>query len=141
METKPQVLVLDDEGLVGKRLTSVLGRIGCDVEAFDDPQQALRRTDEKEFDIVVTDVVMGDVDGIQVLERVHAACPRTRVILITAYAMMSMARRAMERGAYDFVAKPFRPEEIREVVLRAARELGFELNGAELGEANPDEAP
>lgn len=141
METKPQVLVLDDEGLVGKRLTSVLGRIGCDVEAFDNPQEALRRTDEKEFDIVVTDVVMGDVDGIQVLERVHAASPRTRVILITAYAMMSMARRAMERGAYDFVAKPFRPEEIREVVLRAARELGFELNEVEPGEANSNEAP
>ena len=136
MKARPQVLVLDDEGLVGKRLTSVLGRIGCDVEAFDDPHQALQRTGDKEFDIVVTDVVMGDVDGIQVLERVRAECPRTKVILITAYAMMSMARRAMERGAYDFVAKPFRPEEIREVVLRAARELGFQLDAA-----GPDQAP
>jgi len=139
MKAKPQILVLDDEGLVGKRLTSVLRRVGCDVEAFDDPHQALQRTAEKEFDIVVTDVVMGDVDGIQVLERVRAACPRTRVILITAYAMMSMARRAMERGAYDFVAKPFRPEEIREVVMRAAGELGFTLDTPDSEEAQSEQ--
>jgi DNA-binding NtrC family response regulator len=128
MNPKPQVLVLDDEPLVGKRLGRVLGRMGCEVEAFDEPQDALRRVAEKEFDLVVTDVVMGEVDGIQVLEEVRSRCTRTKVIMITAYAMMSMARRAMERGAYDFVAKPFVPAEIRSVVARAARELGFELN-------------
>jgi DNA-binding NtrC family response regulator len=128
MNPKPQVLVLDDEPLVGKRLGRVLGRMGCEVEAFDDPRDALRRVAEKEFDLVVTDVVMGEVDGIQVLEEVLGRSSRTKVIMITAYAMMSMARRAMERGAYDFVAKPFVPAEIRSVVVRATRELGFELN-------------
>ncbi len=127
MNPTPQVLVLDDEALVGKRLGLVLGRMGCSVEAFDDPHDALKRIAEKEFDLVVTDVVMGDVDGIQVLEQVRARCPRTKVIMITAYAMMSMARKAMERGAYDFVAKPFVPAEIRAVVRRAAGELGFDL--------------
>jgi DNA-binding NtrC family response regulator len=125
------VLVLDDEALVGKRLGLVLGRMGCEVEAFDDPHGALRRIAEKDFDLVVTDVVMGEIDGIQVLEQVLARCPRTKVIMITAYAMMSMARRAMERGAYDFVAKPFVPAEIREVVARAARDLGFDLTASD----------
>jgi DNA-binding NtrC family response regulator len=131
METRPQVLVLDDEALVGKRLGRVLGRIGCDVEALDDPHVALERISEKAFDIVVTDVVMGEVDGIQILEQVLAGSPRTKVIMITAYAMMSMARKAMDRGAYDFVAKPFGTEEIRTVVVRAARDLGFSLSDAD----------
>jgi DNA-binding NtrC family response regulator len=125
-----EVLVLDDEPLVGKRLKSVLLKMGCGVEAFDDPKAALARIDEKEFDIVITDVVMGEVDGIQVLERVRIRSPGAKVIIMSAYAMMAMARKAMERGAYDFIAKPFVPEEMRAIVARAARDLGFELTGA-----------
>jgi len=121
------VLVLDDEPLVGKRLKVVLTKMGCEVEAFDDPMAALVRIDEKEFDIVITDVVMGEVDGLQVLDRVQHKSPRSKVIIITAYAMMAMARKAMEKGAFDFVAKPFVPSEMRSVVARAAHALGVEL--------------
>jgi DNA-binding NtrC family response regulator len=121
------VLVVDDEELVGKRLTHVLSRMGCQVEAFDEPRTALSRIQEKEFHLVITDVIMGEVDGIQVLEKVRARWPQSKVIMITAYAMMSMARKAMDLGAYDFIAKPFVPEEIRTVVTRAARDLGFDL--------------
>jgi DNA-binding NtrC family response regulator len=81
------------------------------------------RLDEKDFDIVITDVVMGDVDGIQVLEHVMERTSRTRVIVITAFAMMEMARKAMERGAFDFIAKPFTPDEIRAIVTKAAEAL------------------
>jgi DNA-binding NtrC family response regulator len=127
MQRNLQVLVLDDEPLVGKRLGIVLRRLGCEVEAFDDPQAALLRIDDKRFDLVISDVVMGDVDGLQVLERVKSRWPESKVIMITAYAMMAMARKAMEKGAYDFVAKPFVPEEIRAVVARAAQEVGIPL--------------
>ncbi len=116
-----EVLVLDDEPIVIKSLRMALGKIGCAVEVFDNPEDALRRLDEKTFDIVVTDVVMGDVDGIQVLEHVKDRSPRTKVIIMTAFAMMEMARRAMERGAFDFIAKPFNAEEIRAIVVKAAR--------------------
>jgi len=117
------VLVLDDEPIVGKRLKAVLGKIGCQVETFTDPLRAFDRIAEKQFHIVVTDIVMGEIDGIQVLERVIEKWPQTKVIMITGYAMMAMARRAMERGAFDFIAKPFKPEELRAVVTRAAAEL------------------
>lgn len=130
MANNVNVLVLDDEPLVGKRLKSVLAKMGCEVEAFDDPRAALARIDEKEFDIVITDVVMGEVDGIQVLERVRVRSPRAKVIIMSAYAMMAMARKAMERGAYDFIAKPFVPEEMRTIVGNAVRDLGLELTGA-----------
>jgi DNA-binding NtrC family response regulator len=118
-----QVLVLDDEPIVGKSLNMALGKLGFAVEVFEDPARALSRLDEKKFDIVITDIVMGDIDGIQVLERVRQTSSRTKVILITAFAMMEMARKAMERGAFDFLAKPFDASEIRAVVSRAVDAL------------------
>ena len=117
------VLVLDDEPIVIKTLQMALKKLGCAVEVFQDPERALERLGEKEFDIVVTDVVMGDVDGIQVLEHVMERTPRTKVIIITAFAMMEMARKAMEFGAFDFIAKPFTPDEIRAIVTKAAEAL------------------
>ncbi|RLB54773.1 MAG: response regulator [Deltaproteobacteria bacterium] len=121
-EGKIKVMVLDDEHIAVKTLQRVLGKAGYQVEAFEDPHQALARLEETCFDIVVTDVVMGDIDGIQVLNKVRQVCPQTRVIIITAFAMMEMARKAMEKGAFDFVAKPFDAQAIREVVDRAARQ-------------------
>jgi DNA-binding NtrC family response regulator len=114
-----EVLVLDDEPIVGKSLKMALGKLGLVVEVFVDPALAMKRIDEKTFDVVVTDVVMGDIDGIQVLERVMQRSPRTKVIIITAFAMMEMARKAMERGAFDFIAKPFDAAEIRAIVSKA----------------------
>jgi DNA-binding NtrC family response regulator len=113
---------------VGKRLKQALSKTGCEVEAYDDPAVAFRRLDEKEFDVVISDVVMGEIDGMQVLERVRQRFPRAKVIMITGYAMMSMARSAMEKGAFDFIAKPFTPDDLRSVVARAAAELGKPLD-------------
>ena len=93
---------------------------------FTDPKSALQRIDEKRFDIVVTDVVMGDIDGIQVLNHVMRKSPRTKVIIMTAFAMMDLARKAMELGAFDFIAKPFDVDDIRDVVLKAASTLRSE---------------
>jgi DNA-binding NtrC family response regulator len=117
------VLVLDDEPIVIKSLKIALRKIGCVVEIFQDPELALSRLEEKSFDIVVTDVVMGDIDGIQILEHVMERSPKTKVIIMTAFAMMEMARKAMDRGAFDFIAKPFDTEEIRAVVAKAAEAI------------------
>ncbi len=125
---KLRVLVVDDEPIVGRRLIQALSKMGCEVEALDDPSAVLRRVDEKEFDVVISDIVMGDIDGLQILDRVLQRFPRTRVIMITGYAMMSMARSAMEKGAFDFIAKPFKPDDLRSVVARAAVELGIPLD-------------
>ncbi len=124
-----EVAVIDDEPIVGKRLQSLLGRAAYKIETFTDPRAAIARIDEKDFDIVISDIVMGEVDGIRVLEHVLSRTPRAKVIMITGYAMMSMARRAMDRGAFDFIAKPFKPDELRQVVERAAAELGEAVDG------------
>jgi DNA-binding NtrC family response regulator len=126
MERELEVLVLDDEPIVGKRLAPVLAKVGCRVEVFEDPRAALDRIADKEFDIVVTDVRMDEIDGLQVLEAVAAKSVRTKVIMITGYAMMSLARQAMDKGAFDFIAKPFTPDELRVVVIKAAQALAEE---------------
>jgi DNA-binding NtrC family response regulator len=108
-----EVMVVDDEPTVGKRLAPALAKIGCAVETFVDPLQAMYRIDEKEFDIIITDVVMKEATGVQVLEHAMKRSPHTRVIIITGFAMMSLAREAMEKGAFDFVAKPFHIDDLR----------------------------
>ena len=128
MSEKLQVLLLDDEPIVGKRLKPALAKIGCEVEVFLEPKGALQRIGEKEFDIVVTDIRMDEIDGMQVLEHVINKSTRTKVIMITGYAMMSLAREAMEKGAFDFIAKPFQPDDLRRVIAKAAKALGSSID-------------
>jgi DNA-binding NtrC family response regulator len=125
MERKPQILILDDEPIVGKRLKPALEKYGCEVEVFEDGKKALERFNEKHFDIVVTDVRMEEIDGLQVLEQVKAKSAETKVIIITGYATIEVAREALIKGAFDFIAKPFKPNDLRLIVERAAKSMGF----------------
>jgi len=126
------VLLLDDEPIVGRRLKPALDKIGCRVEVFENPREAVARIDEKEFDVVVTDIRMEGMDGIQVLEHVQKRWPRTKVVLITGYAKMDLAREAMGKGVFDFIAKPFRPDDLRRIIVRAAEALGVLMDPSAL---------
>ena len=128
MSDNLQVLLLDDEPIVGRRLKPALAKIGCEVEVFEDPKTAMERLVQKEFDVVVTDIRMDEIDGLQVLEFVRERAPRSKVIMITGYAMMSLAREAMEKGAFDFIAKPFKPDDLRKVIAKAAAALGSKID-------------
>jgi len=119
-----RVMIVDDEPIVGKRLRPALEKHGFEVEAFLDPTEALARLNEQDFDIVVTDFRMEELDGIQVLTHIMEKCPNTRVILITGYATVEVAREALVKGAFDFIAKPFKPKELRAVINKAALSLG-----------------
>ncbi|WP_022663579.1 response regulator [Desulfospira joergensenii] len=130
MSSPLEILLLDDEAIVGKRLKPALEKIGCKVEVFLDPQLAVARIQEKTFDIVVTDIYMDEMDGMQVMDLVHEKSPRTKVIMITGYAMISLARDAMEKGAFDFIAKPFKPDDLRAVIAKAAKALGMDIDPA-----------
>ena len=128
MSNALEILLLDDEPIVGKRLKPALAKIGCEVEVFQDPISAVARINEKTFDIVVTDIRMDEMDGMQVLEHVLAKSPKTKVIMITGYAMIALAREAMEKGAFDFIAKPFKPDDLRTVIAKAAAALGSPID-------------
>ena len=125
MEKKLQILILDDEPIVGKRLKQALTKFGIEVEVFEDSELALGRLTAKNFDIVVTDIRMDKVDGIQILEHVLKRSDHTRVIMITGYATVEVAQEALAKGAFDFITKPFKPNDLRAVINKAALSLGF----------------
>lgn len=119
-------MILDDEPIVGKRLRPALTKHGMEVEVYEDPIKALDRLKEKSFDIVVTDVRMEEIDGIQILDHIMKQTDRTRVIIITGYATVEVAREALVKGAFDVIAKPFKPDDLRAVIHKAALSLGFD---------------
>jgi len=123
MQGTLQVMLIDDEPIVGKRLKPAIEKKGYEVEAFTTGAEALARLDEKTFDIVITDVRMDEIDGIEVMTRVKERSPHTRVIIITGYATIEMAHEALAKGAFDFIAKPFKPNDLRAVIERAADSL------------------
>lgn len=120
-----RVLVLDDEPIVGKRLKPALSKYGLEVEVFENPEQAVARINEVEFDIVVSDVRMESMSGLKVLDIVMSRSARTKVIIITGYATVEVAREALVKGAFDFIAKPFKPNDLRIVINKAAKALGY----------------
>ncbi len=126
MNSRCEILIVDDEPIVGERLKSFIEKDGHRVEAFADPAQAVQRLKEKDFDIVISDIRMEEIDGIRVMEEVLQRSRRTRVIMITGYATLELAREALTKGAFDFIAKPFKVKEIRKTIKKAME--SFEQN-------------
>jgi len=123
MEKKIKLLVVDDEAIVGKRLKPSLEKHGYEVETLGNGRSAIERIGKKDFDIIITDVRMDDVDGMQILEHVMAKSPSTKGIIITGCATVELAREALVKGAFDFIAKPFKPSDLRAIIEKAEKEL------------------
>jgi DNA-binding NtrC family response regulator len=113
------ILILDDEPIVTKRLKPSLEKKGYEVEAFTQSSEALKRVHERRFDIVVTDLKMEGMDGMQFLTEVKEKYPETEVIVITGFATMATAKESFNKGIFDFLAKPFKLGEIAEVIAKA----------------------
>ena len=92
-EQKLRIMVIDDENIVGKRLKPALEKTGDIVETFEEGETALSRFDEEPFDIVVTDIRMEKINGIEILERILSKSSRTKVIIITGYATVEGGQR------------------------------------------------
>ncbi len=123
MDEGISILILDDEPIVCNRLKVALQKMGYEVETYTDSVAALQRLEEKDFDIVVTDLKMENVDGIQILEAAKKKNPNTEVIIITGFATSEAAKEALKKGAFDFIAKPFRLEDLRNVIIQATEKL------------------
>ena len=117
------ICIIDDEIVVCKRLQQALTNDGLLVETFVDSRSALERIKEKRFDVVVTDIRMDEIDGMEVLAAVTEKGEDTKVIMITGYATIEIAREATIRGAFDFLSKPFKPNDLREMLVAAAKTL------------------
>ncbi len=123
MNRKLRIMVIDDENIVGKRLKPALEKNGEMVETFEDSRLALQRFQAEPFDVVVTDLRMDQIDGLDVMEEILTRAPATKVIIITGYATVEVAREALAKGAFDFIAKPFKPNDLRAIIQRAVEQL------------------
>ena len=113
---RTRILILDDEPIVCKRLKPAFQKAGYEVETFIDSAAAMARIEEKQFDIVITDLKMEGIDGMQFLTRIKDIAPETGVVVITGFATAETARESLRGGAFDFVAKPFKLSDILEIV-------------------------
>jgi DNA-binding NtrC family response regulator len=119
-----EILIVDDEPIVCERLKAFLERDGHRVKTIVDPAEALHCLGTQDFDIVISDIRMGEIDGIQVMEKVLQKSRHSKVIMITGYATLELAREALTKGAFDFIAKPFKMKEIRRTIKTAVESLG-----------------
>ncbi len=116
-----RLIIIDDEPIVGKRLKQVFSKMGFHVDIFTNPLSALKFMENNPFDIVITDFKMEELDGMEILGKVKQLNPKARVIIITGYAKPETAKEAFKSGVFDFMVKPFRLDELKEAVRRAAK--------------------
>src|SRR4051812_34799579 len=106
-ERMPKVLVVDDETNLRKVLAAMLRRDGFDVTVAADGEQGLAEFAKNGADIVVTDLVMPKVGGLEILKSINASAPEVPVIIITAHGTVDSAVEAIKLGAFDYITKPF----------------------------------
>jgi DNA-binding response OmpR family regulator len=117
MEGKP-ILIVDDEKNIRLTLSQALKILEVETDTAANGEEALAKLKEREFGLILLDLKMPGMDGMEVLRRVREIRPDIRIIIITAYGTVESAVEAMKLGAVDFIQKPFSPEEIRELVSR-----------------------
>jgi len=114
--SKGRILVIDDEEIVRISCSRALTPEGFDLKLARNGADGLRMLAEEEFDLVLTDLKMPDMDGIEILRRVKEGWPQTEVVIITGYQTVDTAVRSIKLGAFDYVEKPFTPDKILSVV-------------------------
>lgn len=117
--SEPHVLVVDDEVESQRALIQALKREKYKVEGVSSAADALRKLVEKPFDLVITDIRMERVDGMELMRQVRSRWPDTLVIVMTAFASIDTAIRAIHEGAYDYLSKPYEVDDLRLTVRRA----------------------
>ena len=110
---KSRILVVDDEDIARENLEHVLRKDGYEVTTADSGISALKKLSNTEFDLVMTDLKMKQVDGMEVLARTKEQYPDTEVVMLTAYATVATAIEAMQKGAYHYIPKPYKIDEVR----------------------------
>lgn len=123
MTEQAKILIVDDEKTALKNLEHVMKKAGYTVTATQSGANALNLLERESFDVVLTDLKMEKVNGMQVLAKCRKAYPEAEVILITGYATLESAVEAMREGAFYYIAKPFRLDEVRKVVAEAVEKV------------------
>lgn len=123
MNSNVKLLIVDDEKIALKNIVRFMRKEGYDVTGAHSGNLALKMLDKQEFDVVMTDIRMEKVDGMQILSRCRELCPETEVIMITGYASVDSAVEALKKGAYYYISKPLKMDEVRKVVKSAVEKV------------------
>ena len=114
-----RILIVDDEEIVIRSCLRILDGDEFQVESVQDGREALRKIEENPYDVMILDIMMPNIDGLEVLRRVKETHPNVDVIMITGLSQIDTAVQAMKLGAFDYISKPFEPDELKLVVQRA----------------------
>ena len=120
MAAKPHILVVDDEKVVRESLYEWFAEDGYPVETADSGRQALQKLQESSRDILLIDIKMPGMDGLELQQKAKEIAPEAAIIIMTAYASVDTAVQALKEGAYDYITKPFDPEDLEHLVNKAA---------------------
>ncbi len=129
---KETILIVEDEDIARKNLDYILKKEGYETVAIDSGEKAIALLKKQAFDLVVTDFKMEKVDGMQVLEQTKSLHPLTEVIMITGYATVNLAVHSMKVGAFYYIAKPYKIDEVRQIVREALNKRRLQLENLQL---------
>ena len=127
MDAKASILVVDDEEVVRRSYARILDEMDCDAQAAADGEQALHAMEQRPFDVVLLDLRMPGVQGLDVLKAIKQRWPASEVVVITGYPTVESARAALRLGACDYLAKPADPDEVIDAARGAMRRKKWAL--------------
>jgi DNA-binding NtrC family response regulator len=110
--SRGKILVIDDESIVRTSCNRALSPEGYEVKLSQNGADALKMLEEESFDLVLTDLKMPDIDGIEVLKMIKERWPQTEVIVVTGYQTVDTAVKSIKLGAFDYIEKPFTPDSL-----------------------------
>jgi DNA-binding NtrC family response regulator len=114
-----RILIVDDEEIVIRSCLRILGEGEYEIDAVRDGLEALRKVAERDYDVLILDIMMPKIGGLEVLRKVKEAHPDIEVIMVTGLSQAATAVDSMNAGAFDYLAKPFEPDELELMVERA----------------------
>ena len=135
MSSPPKILLVEDDSSAAIALRRVLADEGYEISIVTRGDEGLSRAEADNFDVVITDLKLPGLDGLELIHRLHASKPRMPIILMTAHGTTETAIEATKQGAYDYLLKPFEMEDLIDLVANAATSSRLMSEPVELGEA------
>ena len=129
-----RVLIIDDDKSIRNSTGVALQAAGHGAETADNGQVAILKLREDVYDLTFLDLRLGDEDGLELLDQIRKIQPRLPVVVFTAYASIKTAVSAIQRGAFDYLEKPFTPEQLRQIIARVEKQKKLESKITDLQE-------